>query len=55
MGLFGDPNVRETWRKTKWNVSIGLKKLKIAKRKVELEKKKHENVKLKEEDVPRAI
>ena len=55
MGLFGDPNVNETWRKTKWNVSTQLKQRKIAKRKVELEKKNHENVKLKEEDVTGAI
>ena len=40
MGLFGDPNVNETWRKTKWNVSTELKQRKIAKGKVELEKKK---------------
>ena len=42
-------------RKAEWNVSAGLKQLKIAKWKVELKKKKHENVKLKEEDVPGAI
>ena len=54
MGLFGDPNVNETWRKTKWNVSTGLKQLKIAKRKAELKKRNHENVKVKVEDVPGA-
>ena len=47
--------MKTNMRKAKWNVSAGLKQLKIAKRKVELKKKKHENVNLKEEDAPGAI
>ena len=31
---------KQTWRKAKWNISAGLKQLKIAKRKVELKGKK---------------
>ena len=38
------------WRKANWNVSAGLKQLKIAKRKVELKEKKKPK-----EDVPGAI
>ena len=36
MGLFEGRESKKTWRKAKWNVSAGLKQLKIAKRKVEL-------------------
>ena len=55
MGLFGGTcECKQTLRKAKWNVSTGLKQLKIAKQKVELKEKKHENVRL-EEDVPEAI
>ena len=51
----GERKCKQTWRKAKWNVSAGIKQLKIANRKVELKEKKHENMKLKEEDVPGAI
>ena len=54
-GITWGRKCKQAWRKEKWNVSTGLKQLKIAKRKVELKKKKQENVKLKEEDVPGAI
>ena len=47
-GLFGGCERKQTWRKAEWNVSAGLKQLKIQKKKI------HENVKLKE-DVPEAI
>ena len=43
MGLFGGQGgseCKQTWRKPRWNVSAGLKRLKIAKRKVELKQKK---------------
>ena len=39
MGLFGERKCKQTWRNAKWNVSAGLKQLKIAKRKVELKEK----------------
>ena len=58
MGLFGGQGgseCKQTWRKPRWNVSAGLKQLKIAKRKVELKQKKQENVNLKGKDVPGAI
>ena len=45
MGLFGGTPMLTNMA---WNVSAGLKKLKIAKRKVELKEKKEENVKLTE-------
>ena len=45
--IWGGRECKQTLRKEKWNISAGLKQLKIAKRKVEL--------KLKEEDVPGAI
>ena len=38
--IWGGPECKQTWRKAKWNVSAGLKQLKIAKRKVELKGKK---------------
>ena len=44
---------KQTWRKANWNVSSGLKQLKVAKEKLK-EKKKHKNVKLKE-NVPGAM
>ena len=40
MGLSGGRACKQTWRKATWNVSAGLKQLKIAKRKVELTGKK---------------
>ena len=41
MGLFGGTcECKQTWRKAKWNVSTGLKQLKIAKQKVELKRKR---------------
>ena len=39
--IWGGPGCKQTWRKAKWNVSAGLKQLKIAKRKVELGGKKN--------------
>ena len=39
MGLFGERKCKQTWRNAKWNVSAGIKQLKIAKRKVELKEK----------------
>ena len=51
----GGRKCKQTWRKVKWNFSVGLKQLKIAKQKVELKENNIiENVKLKE-DVPGAI
>ena len=41
MGLSGGRACKQTWRKATWNVSAGLKQLKIAKRKVELTGKKN--------------
>ena len=55
MGLFGGRECKQTWRKAKWNVSVRLKQLEIAKRKVGLKKEENKNVKLKEEDVSGAI
>ena len=39
MRLFGERKCKQTWRNAKWNVSAGIKQLKIAKRKVELKEK----------------
>ena len=40
MGLFGGTcECKQTWQQAKWNVSTGLKQLKIAKQKVELKEK----------------
>ena len=51
----GGRKCKQTWWKVKWNFSVGLKQVKIAKRKVELKENNIiENVKLKE-DVPGAI
>ena len=46
----GGRKCKQTWWKVKWNFSVGLKQVKIAKRKVELKENNIiENVKLKED------